>query len=157
MERRAEDSIAALRQAVKLNPNSAAAHAHLSRGLAFAGEHREAIEHAEEAIRLSPLDPDMALFLGGLAIANFAARRYADAVKFASEAVRLRPSFTGVRRMRCASLAQAGKIDEASSLLAALRREQPQLSMDWLRANVPYQTAELMARYLDAFRKAGLT
>jgi hypothetical protein len=29
--------------------------------------------------------------------------------------------------------------------------------MDWLRANVPYQTAELMARYLDAFRKAGLT
>src|SRR5262249_8123259 len=36
MERRTAESIAAFRRAVTLNPNSAAAHAHLSRGLAFA-------------------------------------------------------------------------------------------------------------------------
>ena len=65
MERRTEESIAAFRRAVKLNPNSAAAHSHLSRGFAFAGRDREAIEHGEDAIRLSPLDPEMALFLGG--------------------------------------------------------------------------------------------
>jgi TolB-like protein len=63
MERRTEESVAAMRRAVRLNSNSAAAHAHLSGVLAFAGQDREAIEHAEEAIRLSPLDPDMALFL----------------------------------------------------------------------------------------------
>jgi TolB-like protein len=157
MERRTEESIAAFGRAVKLNPNSAAAHAHLSRGLAFAGQDREAIEHGEDAIRLSPLDPDMALFLGGFAAAHYAAERYAEAARYATEAARLRPGFQGVQRMRCASLAQAGQVDEARSSLATLRREQPQLSMDWVRANVPYQTRELMERYLEGMQKAGLT
>src|SRR5205807_1034852 len=60
MERRTEESVAALRRALNLNPNSAAAHAHLSRVFAFAGHYSEAIKHGEDAIRLSPLDPDMA-------------------------------------------------------------------------------------------------
>jgi TolB-like protein/Flp pilus assembly protein TadD len=156
MERRTEESIAAFRQAVYLNPNSAAAHSHLSRGLAFAGQDREAIEHAEEAIRLSPLDPDMALFLGGIAAAHYAAGRYAEAARFATEAARFRPGFQGVQRMRCASLAQAGELDEARSSLAMLRREHPELSMEWVRANTPWQTPDLMERYLEGLRKAGL-
>jgi hypothetical protein len=59
--------------------------------------------------------------------------------------------------MRCASLAQTGKVDEARKYLAAVRLEQPQLSLDWIRASVPYQTPELMERFLDGMRKAGLT
>jgi TolB-like protein/Flp pilus assembly protein TadD len=157
MERRTEESLAALHQAVSLNPNSAAAHAHLSRSFAFAGRDREAIAHGEDAIRLSPLDPEMALFLGGFAIANFAAGRYAQAVDAANEALRLRPGFQGVQRMRCASLAQGGRIEEAHSALAELLREQPELSLAWIEANVPYQTSELMQRYLQAMRKAGLS
>jgi TolB-like protein len=156
MERRTEESIAAFGRAVELNPNSAAAHAHLSRGLAFAGQDCEAIVHGEEAIRLSPLDPDMALFLGGFAVAHYAAGRYAQAAHYAAEALRLRPGFQGVQRMRCASLAQAGRVDEARAFLATVRREQPQLSIDWLRANMPYQTEELLHRYLEGMRKAGL-
>ena len=156
MERQTDESIAAFRRAVRLNPNSAAAHSHLSRGLAFAGQDREAIGHGEEAIRLSPLDPDMPLFLGGFAIAHYAGGRYAEAADYATEAARLRPGFYGVRRMRIASLAQAGRVDEARSLLAAMRREQPQLSMDWIRANAPFQTPQLMERYLEGMRKAGM-
>lgn len=89
MERRTEESIAAFRRAVYLNPSSAAAHSYLSHGLAFAGQDREAIEHAEEAIRLSPLDPEMAIFLGGIAVAHYTAGRYAEAVRYASELLRL--------------------------------------------------------------------
>jgi TolB-like protein len=88
MERRTEESIAAFGRAVSLNPNSAAAHSHLSRGLAFAGRDREAIEHGEEAIRLSPLDPEMALFLGAIAVAHYAAGRYAEAIERSLEAQR---------------------------------------------------------------------
>jgi len=156
MERRTEESIAAFRRAVMLNPNSAAAHSHLSRGFAFAGRDREAIEHGEDAIRLSPLDPEMALFLGAIAVAHFAAGRYAQAARYTTEALRLRPGFQGAQRLRCASLAQAGCIDEARSFLATARRQQPQLSIDWIRANVPYQTPELLERFLDGMRKAGL-
>jgi TolB-like protein len=156
MERRTEESISAFRRAANLNPNSAAAHSHLSRGFAFAGRDREATEHGEEAIRLSPLDPEMALFLGAIAVAHFTAGRYAEAIERSLEAQRLRPSFQGSRRLLCASLAHAGRVDEARSLLETIRREQPQLSLAWIRANVPYQTPELMERFLEGFRKAGL-
>jgi TolB-like protein/Flp pilus assembly protein TadD len=157
MERCTEESLAALRRALNLNPNSAAAHAHLSRSFAFAGQDREAIEHGGNAIRLSPLDPEMALFLGGFAIAHFAAGRYAEAVDYATQAARLRPGFQGVQRMRCASLARAGRVDEARSSLATLLREQPELSIEWVKVNVPYQTPQLMGRYLEGMRKAGLS
>jgi TolB-like protein len=155
-ERRTEESIAAFRRALKLNPNSAAAHAHLSRGLAFAGQDREAIEHGEDAIRLSPLDPDMALFLGGLALAHYVAGRYAEALHYSTEAVRVRPGFQGAHRLRCAILAQTGRLDEARSLLAMVRRDQPHLTSAWIRANVPYQTPKLLDRFLEGMRKAGL-
>jgi tetratricopeptide (TPR) repeat protein len=157
MEKRTEESIAAFRRAVLLNPSSAAAHGNLGHGLAFAGRDREAIEHAEEAIRLSPLDPEMALFLGAIAVAHYCAGRYAETVEYSSQLLRLRPGFQGAQRLRCAGLAQTGRIEEARKFLATVRLEQPQLSIDWIRASVPYQTPELMERFLDGMRKAGLT
>jgi hypothetical protein len=71
--------------------------------------------------------------------------------------VRLRPGFQGAHRLHCASLALAGHIEEARTYLPTVRREQPQLSIDWIRVNVPYQTPELMERFLDGMRKAGLS
>jgi TolB-like protein/cytochrome c-type biogenesis protein CcmH/NrfG len=156
MERRTEESIAAFRRAVDLNPNSAAAHCYLSHGLAFAGRDREAIAHGEDAIRLSPLDPEMAMMLGGIAVAHYTAGRYAEALRYSSELLRLRPGFHGAQRLRCASLAQVGRVDEAREFLVVVRREQPQLSIDWIKASVPYQTPELMEHFLDGMRKAGL-
>jgi TolB-like protein len=156
MERRTVESLAAFRRAVELNPNSATAHGDLSRGLAFAGHDREAIEHAEDAIRLSPMDPDMALFLGGIAVAHYGAGRYAEAHRVSEELLRLRPGFQGAQRLHCASLAQTGRIDEARAYLDIVRREQPQLSLDWIKASVPYQTPQLMERFLEGMRKAGL-
>ncbi len=156
MERRTDESIAAFQRAVSLNPNSAAAHCYLSHGLAFSGRDREAIAHGEEAIRLSPLDPEMAMMLGGIAVAHYIAGRYEEAVRYSEELLRLRPGFQGAQRMRCASLAQAGKLEEARKFLAAVRLEQPLLSLAWIRASVPYQTPELMERFLDGMRKAGL-
>jgi DNA-binding winged helix-turn-helix (wHTH) protein/tetratricopeptide (TPR) repeat protein len=156
MERHTDESIAAFRRAVELNPNSAAARSQLSRGLAFAGLHGEAVEHGEAAIRLAPFDPQKALFLGGIAVAKHAAGRFDEAVHWSVEAQRLRPGFQGSRRMLCANLALAGRTVEARALLSSLRRDQPGLSMSWLTANVPYQTSNLIERYQDGMWNAGL-
>ena len=154
---RSGESLAAFRRAVGLNPSSAAAHCYLSHGLAFSGQCDEAIAHGKEAIRLSPLDPDTAMFLGGITVANYLAGRYAEAFETSEQLLRLRPGFHGAQRLRCASLAQMGKVEEARQSLAALRREQPQLSIDWIRSSVPYQTPELMEHFLAGMRKAGLS
>jgi TolB-like protein/Flp pilus assembly protein TadD len=156
MERRTEESLAAFRRAVNLNPSSAAAHGYLSHGLAFAGQGHEAIAHGEEAIRLSPLDPEMAMFLGGITVSHYLGGRFQEALRYSSELLRLRPGFQGAQRMRCASLAQLGRLDEAREALATLKREHPELSIEWIKESVPYQTPALMQQFLDGMRKAGL-
>lgn len=93
--------------------------------------------------------------LGAIAVAQNAAGRYAETMERSLGAQRLRPGFQGSRRLLCASLAQAGRVDEARSLLATVRGEQGELSLSWIRVNV-LQTPELMERYLEGFRNAGL-
>ena len=156
MERRTNEAIAAFEAAVRLDPSSAAAHCYLSHGFAFAGRDREAIEHGETAIRLSPMDPEMAKFFGGIAIAHYTAGRYDQALHFSSEVLRMRPGFQGAQRMRCAALAQLGRIAEARQYLEHVRIGQPQLTLQWIREGVPYQTPETMERFLDGMRKAGV-
>jgi TolB-like protein len=158
MQRRTEESIAAFRQAVALTPSSAIAHCHLSRGLAFAGCSDEAIAHGEMAMRLSPVDPDMARFRGAIAIAHYTARRFEEAVHYTRENVRLRPGFQGAQRLHAASLAQSGRLAEARAVLSNLLRvHQPPLTVAWVRENVPYQTPELIELFIDGLRKAGLS
>jgi hypothetical protein len=48
------------------------------------------------------------------------------------------------------------RVDEAWSFLVAIGREQSNLSFAWTRANITYQTPQLMEHYLEGFRKAGL-
>jgi TolB-like protein len=156
MDRRTEEAIAGFRRAVEFNPNFAAAQAYLSLGLAFAGVDAEAIKHGEAAIRLSPVDPTNARTIAGIGVAHYLAGRFEDAVRASAESLRLRPSFLGGQRLQCASLAQAGHLKEARALFAKLRVDQPQLSSKWVRLNVPYQTPELMERFLAGLRKAGL-
>jgi TolB-like protein/Flp pilus assembly protein TadD len=156
MEKRTVEAIAAFETAVRLNPNSAAAHCYLSRGLAFSGRDREAIEHAETAIRLSPMDPEMALVYGCMAVAHYTAGRYDQTLHYTGEVLRLRPGFQGAQRLRCAALAQLGMIDEARQYLEHVRIGQPQLTLQWIRESVPYQTAETMERFVEGMRKAGV-
>jgi TolB-like protein len=156
MERRTNEAIAAFEAAVRLDPSSAAAHCYLSHGFAFAGRDREAIEHAETAIRLSPMDPEMAMFFGGIAVAHYTTGRYDRALHYSDELLRLRPGFQGAQRLRCAALAQLGMIAEARQYLEHVRIGQPQLTLQWIRESVPYQTPDTMERFLDGMRKAGV-
>ena len=70
-------------------------------------------------------------FCAGLSAAHYLPGAYNEAVKWARQAVQLRPGMPAGHRMLCASLAQAGLIDEARSAMAYLRKLQPTLSVAW--------------------------
>ncbi|HYC15548.1 MAG TPA: adenylate/guanylate cyclase domain-containing protein [Stellaceae bacterium] len=141
--------------ALSLNPNFAAAHGYLGWTLAFDGQADLAKAHLEEAMRLSPHDPQNAIFNTGLAIVHYFAGRYADAVEYSRKALQQRTTFTAGYRIHVASLAQAGRIDEAREALARLKESLPELSVAWIEQNVPYAPGP-MARFLEGMRKAGL-
>ena len=105
---------------------------------------------------MSPRDPLTGFFCAGLSAAHYFVGRYNEAIKWARQGVQLRPGMPAGHRMLCASLAQAGLLDEARSAMAYLRKLQPTLSVAWVKQSVPY-TARPMALFLDGLRKAGLT
>jgi adenylate cyclase len=155
MKRQTNTAAAEFHRALSLNPNFAAAHGYLGWTLAFDGQIDLARAHLEEAMRMSPQDPQNAIFNTGLAIAHYFADRYPEAVECSRRALQQRTAFTAGYRIHVASLAQAGRIDEARDALARLKELLPDLSIAWIEQNVPY-TPGAMAKFVEGMRKAGL-
>ena len=155
MQRRAAESLAEFRRALDLNPNFAAAHGYLGWAFVFDGQSENAITHLDEAIRMSPQDPQNAIFTTGIAIAHYMAGRYEEAVAACRKAFQQRSGLARGTRVYIASLAQAGQLEEARAALAAMKEIHPELSIAWIKQYVPY-TAAPMEKFLEGMRKAGL-
>jgi TolB-like protein/Tfp pilus assembly protein PilF len=153
--RHTDEAVEEFQRALDLNANFAAAHGFLGCALAFDGRSAQAIDHIEQAIRMSPHDPQNALLNAALAAAHYQAGRYAEAIGFGRKAIQQRFELTNGHRIYVASLAQAGRIDEARTALARLQELHPENSIAWIERNVPY-TPGPMAKFLEGFRKAGL-
>ena len=153
--RRTEDAQREYQRAIDLNPNFAAAHGFLGWALALAGRSDQAIGYLEQAIRMSPHDPQNAIFNNGLAVAHYLAGRYTEAVSFGRVAMQQRDGITASHRIYIASLAQAGQVEEARAALQRLRELQPNISIIWCEQYVPY-TSDQMPKFLEGMRKAGL-
>jgi tetratricopeptide (TPR) repeat protein len=153
--RRTDHAVQEFQRALEINPNFAAAYGYLGSALAFDGQSDQAIHHSELALRMSPHDPQNALFNVGLAAAHYIAGRYADAIGCARKAVLQRPGWTPGYRIYCASLAQAGQAEEAHAALGQLKELQPDISIEWIERNLPY-TPGPMTKFIEGMRKAGL-
>jgi TolB-like protein len=156
MDRNSNEAILAYSKAIDLSPNFAAGYGWRSFAKAHAGLFEEAIEDAEVAIRLSPKDPQNAIFVGAKALSHYLSGRYDEAVRGSEECVRMRPGFVSTQRLRCAALAQSGRIEEAQAALEAVKKLQPDVSAGLLRRTLPYSSPEYLEKFLDGLRMAGL-
>jgi adenylate cyclase len=155
VRRQTDEAVAQFNRAIELNPNFAAAHGYLGYPLAFDGQSEKAIASLLLAIRLSPHDRQNPIFMAGIAVAHYCARRYDHAIEWARKAVRQGPSVMGIQRVLIASLAQSGQIDEARVALAHIREAQPEISLAWAEKMVPYTPAQ-MPHFLGGLKMAGL-
>jgi adenylate cyclase len=154
--RKTDEALHHFRTALDLNPNFAAAYGAVGWALVFDGQSEEAIRCFENAVRMNPHDPLISFIFAGFSAAHYFAGRYSESIKWGRQAVQLRPGLLGGHRMLCAALAQAGQIEEAQSALKILRQLQPNLSIAWVTASVPY-TPLPMAQFLEGLKKSGLT
>ena len=153
--RRTEEAVEEFQRALDLNPNFAAAYGYLGCALAMDGQSDRAIENITQALRMSPHDPQNAMFNAHLAAAHYLAGRYTEAVGFSRKALQQRSGLTNAHRIYIASLAQAGQLDEARAALSRLQELQPENSISWIERTIPY-TPVPMAKFLEGMRKAGL-
>jgi len=123
---------------------------------AWNGDDATAVEHAERAIRLSPLDPLLYLPYVGLAYAHFAAGRFDDAATAASRASQSNPKFTIPHVLHAAALANLGRDEEAMAVVDRLCELEPHLTVSTAIRSARYVDRAKNAELGDALRRAGL-
>ena len=141
-------------RAIDINPNFAAAHGYLGLALACDGPIGQSHSYLEQAIRMSPHDPQNAIFNMALAVAHYLAGRYTEAISFARKAMQQRAGVTGGHRIYIASLAQAGKLGGPRAL-HRLRELQPDISIAWFSRTFLTPLVRWSNSSMD-MRKAGL-
>jgi adenylate cyclase len=147
----------AIERSLALNPNSA--HAWMASGYVscYRNLPDPAIEAFNRAIRLSPLDPFGWGLTGGIALAHMIAGRYEEAIGWADRCLHERASVPMVLRIRAASCAHLGRLQEARQWLARLLEVDPRLTIAWLKDYATmFLPPETVAVYLEDLRKAGL-
>jgi len=151
-----DDGAAFVDAALALNPNLAAAWGFSSWMKSCLGDVDTAINHAERAMRLSPLDPGLFLWRSFTALAHFCALRYDDASVWAERALRDQPDYGFPMRVAAASYALAGRLAEARKVMARLRQVDPQLRLSNLGDVISPLRPAFLAKYVEGLRIAGL-
>jgi TolB-like protein len=157
LTRQFDDSLAEYELTLRLNPNFAQAQGDYALLLSYNGRWQEAADAVRRAIRLSPRDPFLAAYYGVASYAQFVGRNYQEAIKLARESLRQRRDFVGAHRVLTAAAGMAGDAELGERALAELRRVQPNISLDWIAANIPIRHAAEREHYLEGFRRAGLS
>jgi Flp pilus assembly protein TadD len=120
------------------------------------GEPEAAIDLFAQAMRLSPLDPELYRMQAGMAVAHLFAGRFDDASTWAEKSFWNLPSFLLVVSVVAASHALAGRMRAAQQAMQHLRQLDPALRISSVRDWLPIQRPEDLAVFADGLRRAGL-
>jgi TolB-like protein/class 3 adenylate cyclase/Tfp pilus assembly protein PilF len=151
-----ERAMSLMDRAQELNPNLAMAF-HLSGWIrCFVGDPDLAITHLERAVRLSPLDPQRPGMLAAIAAAHFAAGRFDVAASLANKAMLEQSDNFIASLVAAASNALAGNLVAAKRATELVRASDPSFRVQNVKYRLPHRQPEVLARWEDALRRAGM-
>ncbi len=155
--RRPELAVSHLSKSIDLNPNFALGYAGLGYALACGGEPERGLQSLEQAQRLSPRDPFLAIYAPTVRyMALFALGSYEEAIAVCRSTSALHPHHVGSWRLMTVSLGLLGRIDEAREALAHTLSLQPDLSLNHVEKNTVFANPSDRSRFLLGLQKAGL-
>jgi adenylate cyclase len=146
-----------LTKSVELSPSFALGYAGLGYALACGGQPESGLQALEEAHRLSPRDPFLAIYAPTVRyMALFALERYEETIAVCRATTASHPNHAGAWRLMTVSLGLLGRIDEAKDALAHTLTLQPDLASAHVEMNTVYANPQDRSRFLEGLRKAGL-
>jgi len=149
--KRSKAGAEAAQNAIRVNPNYAAAYAQLAQNEVTPAELPLAIANIDQAIKLSPRDPEMGRWLWIKARTFNYMGRYQDAVREIQAALDNGFSFWVVYLHLAVAYASMGQKSEAEVALAQARKLNPKLTIKWYRARIDFPEV-----FYQGLRKAGL-
>ncbi|HSS63477.1 MAG TPA: tetratricopeptide repeat protein, partial [Gammaproteobacteria bacterium] len=151
-----EAATALIDRSLALNANSTRAWSSSGSLRCILGEPDAAIEHAERAIRLSPLDPSMWVPHGIIADARLQLGDYDQAASFARKSIRLHNYNLRAYHVLAASYAQLGELDAARETVRQLLELDPETTISRIRQIFPVARYKNLDSFLEGLRKAGI-
>jgi TolB-like protein/tetratricopeptide (TPR) repeat protein len=143
--------------AIELNPTFAAAHCGLADSLAYEGRYDEAIEIFENAIELSPNDPQRWAFLTYGALAHIFKGDYKTAVKWADKASEIPNCQYWTTAHKAVALAYLGEKDDAQRSVARLLKERPDFTIEFANKKLFFlKDPEQLRIYKEGLSLAGV-
>jgi adenylate cyclase len=146
---------ALLDRAIAANPNCAEAYFRGGWVAVYNGDFATALSRAEIREQLDPLSPG----IGRLALqaaARFFVHEYDAAIEAAERTVGRAPDFNAARSFLVASLAHAGREEEARAQAAELMRRNPGYARVLTRANSPFRHEWMSELFLGGLSRAGV-
>jgi adenylate cyclase len=151
-----EDGDAMIDRALGLNPNLAWVWLCSSWVKASLGDPETALERIEQALRLSPNDPQTSGFHAAKGWAQLFAGRFGEAFSSAEAAIRQRPGFLLYMCIAAVSAALEGRAHEAERIVSRMLQANPALTISKVSTLIPLRRQEDIARWVDGLRKARL-
>ena len=151
LSRRPNEAMGAADAGLAINRNFAALYGARSGAESSLGRFEQAKADAEQAIRLSPRDPNTGIWRVMEGDAEIGLGRFDAAIEQYRAAIDGGFHTYIPYANMAAAYALAGKMDAARAALAEARRLNPELNVKWLVAHAPN-----LPRVVDGVRKAGL-
>jgi adenylate cyclase len=144
-----------LDRAIAAGPSLAMAWTMSSATHGYVGSGAIAVQHAEQGVRLSPLDALTFWHEGLLAQAHYINGNYEQALLWARSAVARNDSIRFTNRTLIATLAALGEMDEAAKVARHLLRIQPDFRLGPYTKRCPFQES-ILQQWIARLRAAGL-
>jgi len=145
-----------LAQALSANPNEPLAWLWNSMTHAWRGRGDEAVQCADRALSLSPLDPMIYFFNSLAGTANLIGERYERAIELSTRSLRENCLHTPTLRTLAAAQVLSGRLDEGRETMRRLRELEPELTVGAFQARYPGRDSPQAAGFAAALRAAGL-
>ncbi|MEO8718418.1 MAG: cyclic nucleotide-binding domain-containing protein [Burkholderiales bacterium] len=145
-----------LTRALAANPNEPLAWLWNGMVHAWRGRGAEAVQSADRALSLSPLDPMIYYFNSLAGTANLIGGCYGRAIELATRSLRENRLHTPTLRTLAAAQVLSGRLDEARETMTQMRELEPALTVSAFRARYPGRDSPQATGFADALLAAGL-
>jgi adenylate cyclase len=151
-----DEALEFARRAIELNSHSNAVCNWCLWALVFSGSFEEAIALYQGSLVLDPLNAHDPCNFAGVAAGYFYLKNFDEAAAWAKRGATKSPEHTPSLRYQAAALAHAGRLDEARTVIEALRVRQPNSSLTRSSEGTSLRHAWMRDLYVDGLRLAGL-
>jgi adenylate cyclase len=150
-----ETAMNAIEQALQINGTSVEALRLGAVILGHAGRGEQAVEYAQRALRLSPLDPSIVHSYNALGIAHCPAGNWEGVASACGKAIQVNPRFSLPLVLQAAALSMLGRIEEGKALARRVPELEPGFTVSgFVKAHTG--RAEIWEPIGDALRHLGL-